>query len=126
MSSLNKKDLLVIEEYFQNGFNQTKAYSKIFKTKNYNASKTNASVFFNREDVKSYIEERMSGLLGDYQQVTDKLLIYLQQSIFEREIDGAYTYNHKLKEMELLLKVMTMHKDSGLVFPKVVIIDDIG
>lgn len=113
MRDLNKKDMDIIEEYFANGYNKSKAFEKYNPKSNYKsigAFYNSASAFFRRENVKALIRERRELALGEREELIDELLIKLKENVFLKEVDEFYTYSNKQKDIELLMKVSGINR----------------
>ena len=106
--SLNMKDINIVEEYFSNGFNKSKAFEKYNPKSNYKtigAFYNSASAFFRRENIKELITERREFIIGEREELIDELLIKLKENVFCRETDEFYTHSNRQKDIELLMKI---------------------
>ena len=110
---LTNKDILVIEEYFLNGFNKSAAFAKYNPVEKYKNQQTfNQAVyqFFNRTTVKEYIDNTIESTIGDRTELINELLYSLKNNIFRKPIDEFYSYSNKQKDIELLIKISGIDK----------------
>lgn len=110
---LDDKHLKIIEEYFLNGFNKSKAFEKYNpreKYKNNHSFHQSVHTFFKREDVKAHIKEVMEGSIGSRAELIDELLYQLKENVFCRPTDASYSYADKQKDIQLLIKIAGIDK----------------
>ena len=113
MSKLKEKDIAIIEEYFTNGFNKAAAFGKFNdKSKYKTAHCFSQSVyrFFNKDDVKQYINELMNNTIGAREELINELLYTLKENVFIKPINEFYSYSDKQKDIQLLLKISGIDK----------------
>lgn len=111
MAKLREQDLMIISEYFLNGFNKTRAFEKYrnnYKTK---SSLANAScLFWQREEVKAEVKRLFDFSFGEREEMINELLYQLKERVLEKAIDENYSYSHKQKDIDLLIKISGIDK----------------
>lgn len=108
---LTPQDMEIIEEYFLNGFNKAQAYKKfrpnhVSKNSLYSCS----SGFWNRPEVKEYVNTRQNEIIGTREEVINELLVNLKEQVFEAEVGSEYTYQNRQKDIELMMKISGIDK----------------
>lgn len=105
-TKLTPKEILICEEYFINGFNKTKAYQKGYPNYKGKSIYVESCKYFSKPHIKEYIENRLREIIQSSETITNKLITQLEYDCFERECDEVFTYNHKQKSMEMLIKLI--------------------
>lgn len=111
MNELKPKEIKICEEYLVNGFQKGKAYGMYYPNQNSNTVRIESFRFFQKPHIKEYIEMRLKESIGSTEVLTNKLITQLEYDCFEKECDGEFTYSHKQKSMELLIKLQKQQLD---------------
>lgn len=128
---LTKKDSIFIDEYFNNGFNGSKAYAKAFGVEQGNASSTHAFRLMSRPYIKVVMEERWKEIrdanIVTREEVLTNLKNLMQLSVEKKDNKTL------LKTIDILNKMMgsyttiidaTVHQDIKLSIPGLEIKDE--
>lgn len=110
---LKKKDILIIEEYFINGFNKKLAFQKYHPNQNDASARTESSRFFRKQEVKEYVDNRMNDSITDAKTLTNKLLYNLEYDSFDRDIDYDFTWKEKQASQKMLIGMLEKLDTNG-------------
>lgn len=102
---LKPKELKIVEEYLINGFIKSKAYKVAYPNQSESSLRTESYKFFKQPHIKEYIEECLKESIGNTETTINKMITQLEYECFEKELDEIFTYNHKQKSMEMLIKL---------------------
>jgi phage terminase small subunit len=100
--ALNNKQSAFIEEYFNNGFNGTKAYLSVYKGVNEDTARANASKLLANTNVKSAIERRQQENKLRYEIDRDEIVEITKRIMKENEKSMP---PFSLKAIEILNKM---------------------
>jgi len=104
--ALKPKEIQYCEEYLANGFQQRRAYMKIYPKMKQTTADKHAHEIMKKPEVREYIDNRLQDILGDKKKIADKVALSLMEMVEADKKDTIYTPQIRLKAMDLLQKQM--------------------
>jgi hypothetical protein len=123
-AKLNKKQKAFVDELFRNGFNQTKAYMKIYEINNKDYATNAGSRLMANDSVKQYYnhkyEEYRESLNIDKQKMIDMLMDEINlfaemKYLASKEEDLTYEEEMRLSRLSNLLKGSDINKARDMI-----------
>lgn len=108
MASLNAKQKQFIEEYFNCNFNAAEAYRRVYPEGAAYAG-PNAAKLKNKPHVKEAIAKRMEEVIGDKEELANKILMKLSDVAFEDKKSEDIPLALQLRSIELIGKQLGVY-----------------
>lgn len=101
---LSKKDILFIDEYFNNGFNGSAAYRTIFKPNPDKSTVYNSQRLLNKPHIKLEVEKRWDEIRNSNIIRRDEIMLHLKEKMHESLLNKDN--NTLLKTIDMINKMM--------------------
>lgn len=121
---LELKDEMFINEYLTNGYNATKAYIATHPAVTYDTARCNA--YKTKRRLQPEIDKRMEDVIGEKEEIAQKILLQLQNMAFSPKDDEVYNPSVKLKAQELLQKQLGLQTQNNNIKVEAVIFEGDG